>query len=135
MKNFTPELIAKAKAVSTVDELLTIAKENDIELTEDEAKTYFEQLNANGAVADDELDAVAGGGSCPGDEEVTFEPGEVVELKTVCPDCECCLGIYQKADGIGGCIVQCMQCHKPIWFADTHSSIAKEYYKSSHAWL
>ena len=44
-----------------------------MELTEEEAKTYFEQLNANGAVSDDELELVAGGGlfgiSCSDDED------------------------------------------------------------------
>ena len=73
MKNFTPKLIAKAKATKSAEELLTLAKANNVELTEDEAKTYFEQLNANGAVSDDELDAVAGGGlfgiSCSNDED------------------------------------------------------------------
>lgn len=133
MKNVTPELIAKAKEAKNTEELLMLAKENNVDMTEEEAETCFAQLNANGAVTDEELDVIAGGGC--NDEEVTFEPGEVVEIKAGCPDCECCVGIYQKADGIGGCIVQCMQCRRPIWFADTHSSIAKEYYESSHAWL
>ena len=125
MKNFTPELIAKAKTAKSAEELLALAKDNNVELTEEEAKTYFEQLNANGAVADDELDAVAGGGSCPGDEEVTYEPGEIVGLRIRCPDCEYHIGMYVKADGIGGCFVTCMQCHNRIWFADTHGSIRK----------
>ena len=62
MKNLTPELIAKAKAAKSREELLALAKENGIELTEEEAKKYFEQLNTNGAVSDDELEAVSGGG-------------------------------------------------------------------------
>ena len=65
MKNFTPELIAKAKTAKSVEELLKLADGNGIELTEEEANTFFSQLNANAAVSDDELDAVAGGGSCP----------------------------------------------------------------------
>ena len=65
MKNFTPELIEKAKNAKSAEELLKYAGENGVEITEEEAKTYFAQLNANGAVSDDELDAVAGGGSCP----------------------------------------------------------------------
>ena len=73
MKNFTPKLITKAKATKSAEELLTLAKANNVELTEDEAKTYFEQLNANGAVSDDELELVAGGGlfgiSCSDDED------------------------------------------------------------------
>ena len=71
MKNFTPELIAKAKAAKSAEELLALAKENNVEMTEEQAKIYFEQLNANGTVSDEELDAVVGGGSCPnnGEEE------------------------------------------------------------------
>ena len=42
MKNLTPELIAKAKAAKSADELLALAKNNNVELTETEAKTYFE---------------------------------------------------------------------------------------------
>ena len=62
MKNLTPELVAKARAAKSAEELLELAKENDVELTEAEAKTYFEQLHANTAVSDDELEAVVGGG-------------------------------------------------------------------------
>ena len=61
MKNVTPELIAKARTAKTVEELLELAKANNVELTEEEAKTYFAQLNANGAVSDEELDVVSGG--------------------------------------------------------------------------
>ena len=64
LKNFTPELIAKAKAAKSAEELLDIAKANSVELTETEAKTYFAQLGANGAVADDELENVSGGFNC-----------------------------------------------------------------------
>ena len=57
MKNVTPELIARAKTAQSAEELLALAKTNGIELTEETAKAYFEQLNANTAVADDELAA------------------------------------------------------------------------------
>ena len=70
MKNLTSELIAKAKAAKSAEELLDLAKENKVELTEEDAKTYFAQLNANDSISDDELDAVAGGGSCPSDDYV-----------------------------------------------------------------
>ena len=94
MTNFTPELIAKA--AKSAEELLALAKENNVELTEAEAKTYFEQLNANGAVSDDELGAVAGGGSCPGgdDEEPdsndALRPGYAVRVTdgSRCSGCE-----------------------------------------------
>ena len=61
MKNFSTELIAMVKTAKSVEELFELVKSNNIEITEEEAKTYFEQINANGVVSDDELDAVAGG--------------------------------------------------------------------------
>ena len=64
MNNLTPELIAKAKAAKNTEELLELAKENGVELTDEEAKICFEQLHTNAAVSDDELEAVAGGGAC-----------------------------------------------------------------------
>lgn len=58
----TPELIEKAKAAETAEALLTLARENNIEMTEEEAQTTFEQLHRSGELSDDELDNVAGGG-------------------------------------------------------------------------
>ncbi len=63
MKNFTSEMIEKARAAKSADELLALAKENNVEMTEESAKAYFEQLHpASGELSDDELDNVAGGG-------------------------------------------------------------------------
>ena len=56
----TQEIIEKAKAAGSAEELLAIAKENGIDMTADEAKTYFEQINAN-SLDDDLLEGVAGG--------------------------------------------------------------------------
>ena len=57
------ELIAMAKKAKTPEELMDLAKENGIEMTEEIATTYFEQLNPKtGELSDDELDNVAGGG-------------------------------------------------------------------------
>ena len=87
MKNFTPELIAKAKTAKTAEELLELAKASNVELTAEEAQTYFTQLNAKGVVADDELDAVAGGGCGVGvGSHVKFIDG------TKCPKCKCTTG-------------------------------------------
>ena len=87
MKNLTPELIAKAKEANTPEELLALAKENGIDLTEDEAKTYFAQLNTDGSVSDDDLDGVSGGGffGCPDNEEEEEKEEDI--LYTVCPHC------------------------------------------------
>ena len=58
-----PELIAKAKTAKTVEELLALAKENNVPMTEEEGKDLFAQLNPKaGELSDDELDNVAGGG-------------------------------------------------------------------------
>ena len=66
MKNLTPEMIEKAKVAKSAEGLLALAKENNVEMTADEAKTYFAQLNPkSGELDDDDLDAVAGGaGGC-----------------------------------------------------------------------
>ena len=103
MKNLTSELIAKAKAAKSAEALLELAKENNVEMTEEAAKTYFSQLNANDAVSDDELDAVAGGGSCPGDDEEDDSSSGV--NKTTCPYCE---GPVSRA------FTKCPWCNKTI---------------------
>ncbi len=60
---FTPELIEKAKSAKTPEELMALAKENGMELTEESAKAYFEKLHPqSGEISDDELDNVSGGG-------------------------------------------------------------------------
>lgn len=63
MMNMTPELIEKARAARSAEELLALAKENDVEMTEESAAAYFAQLNpVSGELSDDELDNVSGGG-------------------------------------------------------------------------
>ena len=37
------EMIAKAKEAKSVEELIALAKENGVELTEEDAKMYFSQ--------------------------------------------------------------------------------------------
>lgn len=62
-EKLTPELMKKAEAAKSPEELLSIAKENGIEdFTEENAKAYFAQLHKSGELSDDELDNVAGGG-------------------------------------------------------------------------
>ncbi len=53
------ELIAKLKEAKSADEILALAKENGIEL--DEENELFAELNASGELSDDNLDKVAGG--------------------------------------------------------------------------
>ena len=69
----TQEMIEKAREVKTAEELLLLAKENGIEMTADEAQTYFEQINAN-KLDDDLLEGVSGGWVIVEDtEEPTYE--------------------------------------------------------------
>ena len=56
------ELLAKAKEAKNPDELMSLAKENGIELTEESAKAYFNKLHPKtGELSDSELDNVSGG--------------------------------------------------------------------------
>ncbi len=58
----TPELILKAKQAKSPEELIALAKENGVELSDENAKIYFARINKTGELNDDELDNVAGGG-------------------------------------------------------------------------
>ena len=69
----TQEMMEKARAAKTAEDLLLLANENGIEMTADEAQTYFEQINAN-KLDDDLLDGVSGGWVIMDDtEEPTYE--------------------------------------------------------------
>ena len=86
MKNLTPEMIEKAKAAKSAEELLELAKENGVEMTKDEAATYFAQLKPkSGELDDDELDNVAGG-AC-----ASNSTGRTV----VTSGCQCFTGQFQ----------------------------------------
>ena len=63
--NISKELLEKAKQAKTAEELLAMAKAENIELTEEQAAQAFAKMNKNGELSDEELDNVAGGG-CPG---------------------------------------------------------------------
>lgn len=57
------ELIKKAKNAQSVEDLLLLAKKENIELTEEQAREYFSKLHPSmGELSDDELDSVSGGG-------------------------------------------------------------------------
>lgn len=58
---YSNKLIEKAKTAKSVEELLDLAKAENIELTEEEAAKAFEELNKTGELSDDELDNVSGG--------------------------------------------------------------------------
>ena len=60
--NITKELLEKAKTAKTAEELLAMAKAENIELSAEQAAKAFAELNKTGELSDEELDNVAGGG-------------------------------------------------------------------------
>ena len=86
MKKYGSEIITKAKEAKTPEEIVSIAKENGMEMTAEEAQAYFDQLNRTGELSDDELDNVAGGGCSQQGGEPT------------CPKCGTVLTVVHYAD-------------------------------------
>lgn len=114
------EILQKAKHAKSVEELKEIAKENDIEVSDQLAQLYFNQINKTGELSDDELDSVAGGG-CNSSQDTTkhinaplvdccanFAPKENRSShKRCCADC----AYSVKRTTHGG-----MQCHYSDFF-------------------
>ena len=59
----TKEMIEKAKTAKTAEELLELAKAENIELTAEQAAKAFAELNRHGELSDEELENAAGAGS------------------------------------------------------------------------
>ena len=57
---YSKELIEKAKTAKTAEELLAMAKAENIELSAEEAEKAFAELNKTGELSDEELNNVAG---------------------------------------------------------------------------
>ena len=78
----TKELVAKEKEAKTPEELMALAKEAGIDMTEESAALAFEQLNSKtGELSDSELDNVSGGcggGYDAGRPHPQFAVGETV---------------------------------------------------------
>ena len=62
---FSKELIEKAKTAKSAEELLELAKAENINFTAEEAAKAFAELNKTGELSDEELDNVAGGCAGP----------------------------------------------------------------------
>ncbi len=63
--NISKELLEKAKAAKTAEELIEMAKTENIELSAEEAAKAFAELHKMGELSDEELDNVAGGCAGP----------------------------------------------------------------------
>ncbi len=116
MKNLTPEMMEKAKNVKSAEELLELAKASNVEMTADEAATYFAQLNPkSGELDDDDLDAVAGGG-CGGSDNDNPAVGVGDKLQITsgknCSSCGSNMGIAARLRK--GAYIKCAQCGDAI---------------------
>jgi predicted ribosomally synthesized peptide with nif11-like leader len=114
MKNLTPEMIEKAKAAKNAEELLALANDNGVEMTAEEAATYFAQLNpTSGELNDDDLDSVAGGACGNSDNSNAVKLGDTVNIISgaVCT-CGSTIGIVSK--GQRSVYIECKQCSKKI---------------------
>ena len=69
--NVSKELLEKAGTANSAEELLAMAKAENIELSAEEAESSFTKLHKTGELSDEELDNVAGG--C-GDPKTPGEP-------------------------------------------------------------
>lgn len=61
MINLSNELLEKVKQAKSYGEIVVLAKENGIEMTEEQAKAAYAQLVASCEISDDELENVSGG--------------------------------------------------------------------------
>ena len=59
--NISKELLEKARTAKTAEELLAMAKAENIKLTQEDAVKAFAELNKTGELSDEELNNVAGG--------------------------------------------------------------------------
>ena len=105
-------MIEKAKSAKSAEELLALAKENNVEMTADEAATYFAQLNPkSGELSDDDLDNVAGGAcgsSVRAGDNVRVTSGET------CPICSGNTGTVKSVGAFGVGAVVCHNCSDSI---------------------
>ncbi len=97
------ELINRAKAAKSPDELLKMAHESGMEdFTEESAKAYYDLLHKSGELSDDELDSAAGGCKKGGRRIVTVGldcPGYSKEMNMHLWKCDKC----QKNDEACNC--------------------------------
>ena len=102
------ELLAKAKETKTPGELMAFAKENNMEMTEESAKAYFDLVHPKtGELSEDELKNVSGGGCHKNDGRM---------ITTVFNDCKHWLCKYDgetwmnSRDGFGVKTSVCKKC-------------------------
>lgn len=113
---FTVEQFKKAKLAKNVEELMVLAKESGMELTEEKASKLYAELHKEGTLADEELDNVSGG-SCADDLDNQWNKlwGDYTDI--YCKSCSWTTtwdGKYSKSTSYRG---PCPVCQAPFIFA------------------
>ena len=80
-KEISKELMEKAEKCRTADELIALAKENDFELTTDEAQAFLDE-SADIELDEEQIDQAAGGGK----ESAPCRKYKCNEFKPICPN-------------------------------------------------
>lgn len=113
------KILLKASSAKSVDDIVALAKENNIELTTDQAESYFKFLNSQGEMPDEELDNANISGGCfegrPNCLDIQGEP-------PVCPYCGSTLSLFMtwtpKDDDVFD-LYECKECN--LGFRHYHS--------------
>lgn len=119
------ELLEKAQTAKSPEELIQMAKTENIDLSAEEAAKAFAELHKTGEIADEELDNVAGG--CGKEEipEPKYNIGDMVISSRGFP-CHTC-GIYRdfqitevhrSPDGKHTYSIACPECGEKWWNSD-----------------
>lgn len=79
--NVSTELLEKAKTAKSAEDLVVMAKAENIELTAEQAAKYFAELHKTGELSDEELDNVSGGWFCSSEpsKPAKYKVGDFVE--------------------------------------------------------
>ena len=119
---FTKELLDKAKAAKSAEELLEMAKAENIEVTAEEAKQAFLKLHQSGELADEELDNVSGG--CGGEDisEPKYKEDDLVTNSRyfACSTCKCyrafkVIEVHRSSSGKHTYSIACPVCGERWW--------------------
>ena len=119
------ELLEKAQTAKSPEELIQMAKTENIDLSAEEAAKAFAELHKSGEISDEELDNVAGG--CGKEEipEPKYKIGDMVIYSRGFP-CHTC-GIYRdfqitevhrSPDGKHTYSIACPECGEKWWNSD-----------------
>ena len=103
---YTNEQVNKAKKAKSVEELLAMAKAENVPMTEEGAQKIYDALHKEGELSDDELDNVAGGkgdedtpaetAPTPAPEPIQVVVGNIDSFNPICPQCGVALYSYYK---------------------------------------